>query len=78
MAVLTDPLLPAPRHRDAAARPGAWTVIQENKADRWARWLLTVAGAIAAAGAAIPPSLHTKFQRQAAPHRGGKSNPPPP
>lgn len=33
-----------------ASRPvGAYSVLQVNNADRWARWLLTVAGALAAA-----------------------------
>ena len=50
---------------------GAWTVIQENRADRWARWLLTVAGAIADAVPFRPmlPSA-ARWSRQAVTSRG--------
>ena len=50
---------------------GACTVIQENRADRWARWLLTVAGAIAVAVPSRPavPSA-ARWSRQAATSRG--------
>jgi len=56
---------------------GAWTVIQENKADSWARWLLTVAGAIAAAAPSRPvvPSA-ARWSRQAATSRGGDGGDP--